>query len=92
MFDPKFDPKFLSQHARIAMEHDRQNGQGPTRPDPARRNFLKAAPLGALAVVAARPAAAEAAPAAAAAPAPAGPRGYHETEHIRKYYRTAAYW
>jgi hypothetical protein len=60
-------------------------------PDTARRNFLKAAPLGALAVVAGRPKAAVAAP-AAAAQAPAAPRGYHETEHIRKYYRTAAYW
>jgi hypothetical protein len=59
-------------------------------PDPARRSLLKAAPLGALAVVAARASAAEAAP-----PAPADaakPKGYHETEHIRRYYRTAAYW
>jgi hypothetical protein len=76
------------------MEHDRQQGQGQAHagaPDTARRNFLKAAPLGALAVVAGLPRAAEAAP-AAAAPAPATPRGYHETEHIRNYYRTAAYW
>jgi hypothetical protein len=60
-------------------------------PDPARRGFLKAVPLGAIAVVTG------AAPARAAAPvaapeAPAAPRGYHETEHIRHYYRTAAYW
>jgi hypothetical protein len=61
-------------------------------PDPARRSLLKAAPLGALAVVAAR---AGAAPAPAAAPAPeepAKPKGYHETEHIRRYYQTATYW
>jgi hypothetical protein len=80
------------------MEHDRQQEQAHAQakapaagPDTARRNFLKAAPLGALAVVAGRPKAAVAAP-AAAAQAPAAPRGYHETEHIRKYYRTAAYW
>jgi hypothetical protein len=62
-------------------------------PDPARRSLLKAAPLGALAVVAARAGAVEATPAPAAAPAePAQPKGYHETEHIRRYYQTAAYW
>lgn len=62
------------------------------QPDPARRSLLKAAPLGALAVAAAAGAhEAEAAP-AAPAPATAKPRGYHETEHIRNYYRTAAYW
>ena len=61
-------------------------------PDPARRSLLKAAPLGALAVVAARAGTAEAAP-PAPAPAPqAKPKGYHETEHIRRYYSTAAYW
>ena len=62
-------------------------------PDPARRSLLKAAPLGALAVVAARAAVAEpaAAPAAAVEQA-AKPKGYHETEHIRRYYQTAAYW
>ena len=48
-------------------------------------------PLGALALVAARGQAAEA-PVAAPAAEPAKPRGYHETEHIRRYYRTAAYW
>ncbi|TFW28439.1 formate dehydrogenase [Massilia horti] len=69
------------------MEHDQQQGQGP---DPVRRSFLMAAPLGALAVVAGRANAGQAAPPAAAPPA--GPRGYHETEHIRLYYRTAAYW
>jgi nitrous oxide reductase len=61
-------------------------------PDPARRSLLKAAPLGALAVVAGRAGAAEARPAAAAPQEPARPKGYHETEHIRQYYRTAAYW
>jgi hypothetical protein len=62
-------------------------------PDPARRALLRAAPLGALAVVAARAGAAEtAAPAPAAPEEPAKPKGYHETEHIRRYYQTAAYW
>ena len=62
-------------------------------PDPARRSLLKAAPLGALAVVAARASAAETAPAPVPAPEePAKPKGYHETEHIRRYYSTAAYW
>lgn len=63
-------------------------------PDPARRSLLKAAPLGALAVVAARASAAETAP-PVPAPAPeeaAKPKGYHETEHIRRYYATAGYW
>jgi len=63
------------------------------KPDLNRRHLLKAAPLGALAVAAA----AGAREAEAPAPAPkqeeeAKPRGYHETEHIRRYYRTAAYW
>ena len=61
-------------------------------PDPARRSLLKAAPLGALAVVAARASAAETAAPAAAPEAPDKPKGYHETEHIRRYYSTAAYW
>jgi hypothetical protein len=62
-------------------------------PDPARRSLLKAAPLGALAVAAARASAAETVPAPAPMPdEPAKPKGYHETEHIRRYYRTAAYW
>lgn len=60
-------------------------------PDASRRSFLKAAPLGALAVVAggaeAKP---EIAPVEAAKPDVK--RGYHETEHIRTYYKTAAYW
>lgn len=61
------------------------------QPDPARRSFLKAAPLGALAAVAggaeAKP---EMKPVEAAKPQVK--RGYHETEHIRRYYQTAAYW
>lgn len=68
---------------------------GPTpdsgTPDRARRSFLKAAPLGALAVVAGDAGATEA-PAAAPVAAPQAKRGYHETEHIRRYYETAAYW
>jgi hypothetical protein len=70
------------------------NAKAPDQaPDPARRSLLKAAPLGALAVVAARARAAETAAPAAPAPAqPAEPKGYHETEHIRRYYQTAAYW
>ena len=70
-------------------KHDLDAAQD--RPDPARRGFLKAAPLGALAVVAATPATAAPAP-APAAPDPKVKRGYHETEHIRRYYETAAYW
>jgi hypothetical protein len=64
------------------------------QPDPARRSLLKAAPLGALAVAAVATGHAEAAPPAPAPQAePAAPaKGYHETEHIRRYYRTAAYW
>jgi len=70
-------------------EHDPHAAQD--RPDPARRGFLKAAPLGALAVVAATPAAAQPNP-APAAPDATVKRGYHETDHIRRYYQTAAYW
>lgn len=63
--------------------------------DKKRRGFLRAAggagALGALAVVASdAPAAPE--PAAAPAADPAKSVGYHETEHIRQYYRTAKYW
>ena len=60
--------------------------------DPARRSLLRAAPLGALAVVAARASAAETAPPVTAPQPAAAPKGYHETEHIRRYYQTAAYW
>jgi hypothetical protein len=79
------------------MEHDDKPHDVPDRasaaqPDPARRAFLKAAPLGALAVITGQAGAAEARPAAPAAAPPAAPRGYHETEHIRRYYQSAAYW
>jgi hypothetical protein len=77
-----------------AMDKDEQGRVGDVAqrgPDPSRRGFLKAAPLGALAVVAggaeAKP---ELAPVEAAKPDVK--RGYHETEHIRTYYKTAAYW
>lgn len=62
------------------------------KPDPTRRSLLKAAPLGALAVAAAAGAREAEVPAPAPVQAEAKPRGYHETEHIRNYYRTAAYW
>jgi hypothetical protein len=65
---------------------------GAAGPDAARRNFLKAAPLGALAVVAGAAQAGQAPPAPVAAAQAPQPRGYHETEHIRRYYQTAAYW
>jgi hypothetical protein len=67
------------------MDNDQQ-------PDPARRSLLKAAPLGALAVVAAARARAPEAPAPAAPAEGQKAQGYHETEHILRYYRTAAYW
>ena len=60
-------------------------------PDRSRRNFLRVAPLGALAAVAAgAQAKPEIAPLEAAKPDVK--QGYHETEHIRRYYQTAAYW
>jgi len=68
------------------MDQDKQ-------PDPTRRSLLKAAPLGALAVAAAARARQPEAPEApAAAEEPPRAQGYRETEHIRRYYRTAAYW
>jgi hypothetical protein len=67
----------------------------PKAVDPKRRGFLRAAggagALGALAVAAGQ---APAQP-VAVVPAPAEPAkaaGYHETEHIRQYYRSARYW
>jgi len=60
-------------------------------PDPSRRSFLKAAPLGALAAVAGG-AEAKTEVTTAEAAKPEVKRGYHETEHIRRYYQTAAYW
>jgi len=62
------------------------------KPDPSRRSFLKAAPLGALAAVAAGGAEAKPEIKPAEAAKPEVKRGYHETEHIRRYYQTAAYW
>jgi hypothetical protein len=63
------------------------------QPDPVRRSLLKAAPLGALAVAAAaRARAPEPQDTPAREPQARASRGYHETEHIRRYYRTAAYW
>jgi hypothetical protein len=83
MFNP-------SEEKAMDTKHEQTRAGEPT-PDPSRRSFLKAAPLGALAVVAggadAKP---ELAPAEAAKPEVK--RGYHETEHIRHYYKTAAYW
>jgi len=71
---------------RTIMNDDKQ-------PDPTRRSLLKAAPLGALAVAAAARARAPGPQPEPAAPvAPQQAKGYHETEHIRRYYRTAAYW
>ena len=72
------------------MDKDKTKAINPTR-----RSFLRAASgagaLGALAAVAAETGAAPAAVAPVAV-APAEPSGYHETEHIRQYYRTARYW
>jgi len=71
---------------RTNMDKDKQ-------PDPTRRSLLKAAPLGLLTVAAAaRAGAPEPEAPVAATPDPQQARGYHETEHIRRYYRTAAYW
>jgi hypothetical protein len=72
------------------MEHNEQQA-GP-QPDQTRRSFLKAAPLGALAAIAAGAQTATAAPAPVAPTAAPVQSGYHETEHIRTYYRTAALW
>lgn len=63
-----------------------------SKPDPSRRSFLKAAPLGALVAVAAGGAEAKPNIKPAEAAKPDVKRGYHETEHIRRYYQTAAYW
>lgn len=69
-----------------------------TKVVPGRRNFLRAAggagALATLASVAGEGSAAPVAVAPAPAVAPAQPHtgGYRETEHIREYYRTAAYW
>jgi hypothetical protein len=80
----------LNRPEENTMDNEHKNTAEPT-PDPSRRSFLKAAPLGALVVVAAK---AEAKPELAPVEAakPEVKRGYHETEHIRTYYKTAAYW
>ncbi|HYC35158.1 MAG TPA: hypothetical protein VEC19_01960 [Usitatibacter sp.] len=52
-----------------------------------RRNFLMAAGLGSAGVAAAIVTQGRGKPAKQAAVAPQ-PSGYHETEHIRKYYKT----
>ena len=59
-----------------------------------RRGFLRAAgAAGALGALAAAAGQAAAAPVAApVAVEPAANVGYHETEHIRQYYRSARYW
>ena len=75
----------MEQHPQV-----QEHGQDGV-PDRSRRGFLKAAPLGALAVVAGTTEAAET-PAPTSTAAPQAKRGYHETEHIRRYYETAAYW
>jgi hypothetical protein len=84
----------MEQHPQ-GLEHEQDGkpaaGAEAGLPDRNRRSFLKAAPLGALAVVAGTAEAAET-PAPLPAAAPAVKRGYHETEHIRRYYETAAYW
>jgi hypothetical protein len=77
---------------RNTMKTEQAPAPRENQPDPARRSLLKAAPLGALAIAAAGRAQAVEPPAPVAGLAPAKPQGYHETEHIRKYYRTAAYW
>lgn len=71
-----------------------QNNAKPA--DPRRRFFLRAAGgAGALATLATVASDNTVAAPVAAAPvlaAAAEPAGYHETEHIRQYYRTAKYW
>jgi hypothetical protein len=79
----------MTEHPHAPQGKGRAGDAG--QPDPSRRSFLKAVPLGALAAVAGG-AHAAGAPSPAAAPAPAQHGGYHETEHILTYYRTAAYW
>jgi hypothetical protein len=69
----------------------------PATIDPRRRLFLRAAGgAGALATVATVAGESTAAPSVTvppvAAAATAAPAGYHETDHIRQYYRTAKYW
>lgn len=64
--------------------------------DGSRRSFLGAAgglgALGALAVMFGKGAASVPLPLPAALPPDSLARGYRETEHVRKYYRSARYW
>lgn len=73
-----------------------QNTPKPKAVDTRRRLFLRAAggagALATLATVAADSTAVTPVAAAPALVAAAEPAGYHETEHIRQYYRTAKYW
>jgi hypothetical protein len=85
MNHPDMNPSVPGTEAKPGSKPD-------AKPDLARRSLLKVAPLGALAVVAGRAEALPAPATPAPAPEPAKPQGYHETEHIRTYYRTAAYW
>jgi len=73
----------------------RLKAAGPEQPaDPTRRVFLRAAggagALGALAAAGQAQAQIPVTPAIAAGPA--ANVGYHETDHIRRYYRSARYW
>lgn len=70
-----------------------QNNSKPV--DPRRRFFLRAAGgAGALATLATVASDSTVVAPVAAEPvlAAAAPAGYHETDHIRQYYRTAKYW
>lgn len=64
--------------------------------DPMRRQFLIAArgagALGAIAVLLGKGATVQTAPQRQAREEPAADGGYHETAHIREYYRAARYW
>jgi hypothetical protein len=64
--------------------------------DQKRRQFLIAArgagALGAVAVLFGKGVKVQAAPPQQVAEGEASRSGYHETEHIRKYYRSAGYW
>ena len=89
--DKQMDTQIDTQtDTQISKVRDRDKGQ-PV--DLRRRGFLRAAggagALGALAAAAGQAAAPVAAPVAVE---PAAYVGYHETEHIRQYYRSARYW
>jgi hypothetical protein len=80
----------MDEQARKTQLTDRAQGERG-QPDLARRSLLKAAPLGALAIAAAGTARADQAR-ARPVPQQSAARGYRETEHVRRYYATAAYW